>query len=223
MVNDHPTSLSEAIDTVSEALFLERPISDELRIDTITLLINRQIHTGTNNGFFLPLSSEPDLPYRLFSGEQLHTKLARRHIQLIEATRLLSLLTQGGHSAARSIKLAESRMDTMCYSKFCASGECKAISVAYLRYLASSAPKSAVDRLSFFLASLASHRDGKGAWRGFPYFYTLLTLSEMDRSMSNNELQYALGSFEKRLARSHSAEPFTRRRQLILNRILSWS
>jgi hypothetical protein len=223
MISSPPTSLTRTIDAVSEAIFLGQPIPDDLRVDILALLIYRQIQTGSNSGFFHPLTPESGFPSRLFTGEQLHTQLARRHIQLIEAARLLRLLSRDDLSAANPIKLAELRMDTMCYSKFCATGECKSISIAYMRYLATCAQNDEPDRLSHFLAHLAAHRDGKGAWRGFPYFYTLLALTEIASSISGDEIQYAVGSFENRLARFHSIEAYTMRRQSILLKTLTRS
>jgi hypothetical protein len=92
MLTSHPASLTEALETISEALFFEQPIPVELRQDVIALLVSRQVQVGPDSGFFIPFNTESGPPSRLFSGEQLHTEFARRHIQLIETARILQRL-----------------------------------------------------------------------------------------------------------------------------------
>jgi hypothetical protein len=223
MLTSHPASLTEALETISEALFFEQPIPVELRQDVIALLVSRQVQVGPDCGFFIHFNTESGPPSRLFSGEQLHTEFARRHIQLIETARILQRLAHADPPVAGAIERAESRMEAMCYSKFCATGECKTISVAYMRYLASCDQNGNTGRLSAFLANLVAHHDGKGAWKGFPYFYTLLLLIEATSPMADEEIQYAAASLEKRLPRFHATQPYSRRRQIIIHKILSRS
>ena len=86
-----------------------------------------------NAGFFLPLTAESEVKFKLFSGEPLKTSLAQNHLPMIEAVRILKLLGSQGHASTQAIHLANQRMEKMCYSSFCAKGECKALTIAYLR------------------------------------------------------------------------------------------
>jgi hypothetical protein len=92
-----------------------------------------------------------------------------------------------------------------------------------MRYLASCDQNGNTGRLSAFLANLVAHHDGKVAWKGFPYFYTLLLLIEATSPMADEEIQYAAASLEKRLPRFHATQPYSRRRQIIIHKILSRS
>ncbi len=218
-----PTSLAATLDSAADALFYQKPIPAGLRKDLATLLINRQVQSGSNSGFFIPFTAESATESRLFSGEQLNTEFARRHIQLIEAARVLKLLAMDITAAARSIQIADRRMNTMCYSKFCSKGECKSVTIAYMRYLTSSGISDSASRIKPFLTSLVSHRDGKGKWKGFPYFYTLLMLSEVDDPLATQELQYAVSAFPKQPGLLLSTDPISRRRQAILTHAFSRS
>jgi hypothetical protein len=151
----------------------------------------------------------------------LHTDFAYRHIQLIESARLLILLQVDTLPVHRSISLAEQRMATSCYSKFCAKGECKAITIAYMRYLKYSALQSSETQQKHFLASLAGFRDGKGRWNGFPNYYTILMLSELDDPLAIEELKYAAPNCETLLKHLEPSDHFSKRRHLILTNVLS--
>jgi hypothetical protein len=104
----------------------------------------------------------------------------------------------------------------MCYSQFCSKGECKSLTIAYMRYLTSSDLVDAPTRLSSFLTKLVIHRDGKGKWNGFPYYYTLLMLTEVDDPLAGDELKYAAPFSQTRPGLLSSVDPISRRRQVIL-------
>lgn len=223
MIIVHPTSLTTTLDSAAEALFHQNPIPIDLRKDIATLLIHRQSQTGPNSGFFIPFTAESATHFRLFSGEQLTTEFARQHIQLIEAARILKLLGLDLSAVTKSIQIAEHRMDTMCYSKFCSKGECKSVTIAFMRFLNSADSEDPATRLNSFLTKLGSYRDGKGKWNGFPYYFTLLMLSEIDEPLAIQELQYAAPSFQKLSNLLTSADPISTRRQAILNQAFSRS
>ena len=223
MIIVRPTSLTATLDSTAEAFFYQKPIPATLRKDIAAMLISRQIQSGSNSGFFIPFTAESGTESRLFSGEQLHTEFARRHSQLIEAARVLKLLALDIDAVAQSIHIADQRMNTMCYSKFCSKGECKSLTIAYMRYLALSNEKDSENRINPFLTELVRHRDGKGKWSGFPFYYTLLMLSEVDDPLAAQELQYAAPLCEKQDGQNMSADPISRRRQAILTQALSRS
>jgi hypothetical protein len=216
-----PISLANTLDSAADAFFYQKPIPAAHRQETASLLVSRQIHSGSNSGFFIPFTAESEARSMLFSGEQILTEFARRHIQLIESARILELLGVNNDTVAQSIRVADQRMSTSCYSKFCPKGECKCLTIAYIRYLASCNGKDSITRLNSLLSKLASHRDGKGRWGGFPYFYTLLMLSEVDDPLATQELQYAAPLCEKQLGQIRSVDPISIRRQAIITKALS--
>jgi hypothetical protein len=223
MIIIRPTSLAATLDSAAEALLYQKPIPDDLRNEISMLLISRQIQSGSSSGFFIPLEAESTTQTRLFSGEPLRTEFASRHIQLIEATRILKLLAMDQAMVAKSILIAEHRMNAMCYSKFCSKGECKSLTIAYIRYLASSDGKDSSTQMGSFLTKLVDYRDGKGKWNGFPYYYTLLMLTEVDNPLAIHELQYAAPLFYKQSGSMSSSDPISTRRQAILTQAFSRS
>jgi len=67
------------------------------------------------------------------------------------------------------------------------------------------------------------YRDGKGKWDGFPFFYTLLLLTEADDPLATQELTYAAPVCEKQLTQNWHSDPISMRRQEILSRALARS
>jgi hypothetical protein len=217
----YPTSLTATIESASESFLYQQPMNRVQSEEIISLLVGRQVPSGKNAAFFLPFASEIETQPRLFTGEPLRTDFAYRHIQLIEAARLLVLLSIENGAVQHSISRAEQRMHASCYSKFCAKGECKAISVAYMRYLACFVHIDTDLKLSHFLENLGSFRDGKGKWRGFPFFYTLLMLTELDNAVASQELEYAVPACKRWSHQVDAPDHFSKRRQLIINNVLS--
>jgi len=216
-----PISLAGTLDLAAEAFFYHKPIPATHRQETASMLVSRQIHSGSNSGFFIPFTAETEVESRLFSGERLITEFARSHIQLIESARVLKLLIVDNDAVTQSVRIADQRMSTYCYSQFCPKGECKSLTIAYMRYLTSCDVKDAITRLNSLLSKLTSYRDGKGKWSGFPYYYTLLMLSELQDPLANQELQYAAPLCEKQLGQIGSTDPISIRRQAILTKALS--
>jgi hypothetical protein len=67
---------------------------------------------------------------------------------------------------------------------------------------------------------LRKHRDGKGGWRRFPFYYTLLALTEMNPEIARDELKYAAGVCEQRLKRKPRDDKYARRRHEVMRRAL---
>ncbi|OGO66506.1 MAG: hypothetical protein A2030_01380 [Chloroflexi bacterium RBG_19FT_COMBO_50_10] len=216
MIIIRPTSLAATLDTSAEAFFYHNPIPAAQREEIASMIISRQSLSGMNAGFFIPFTAESETRVRLFSGEYLSTDFARAHIHLIEAIRILKLLCLDSHAVSQSILTADRRMEKMCYSKFCAKGECKALTVAYLRYLVLDSSGNVDESIKYFLTNLAGHRDGKGKWSGFPFYFILLMLSELDNPLATQELQYAVPACEKQQAHTLPADPIAKRRQAII-------
>ena len=74
--------------------------------------------------------------------------------------------------------------------------------------------------LDHLLSALPKHRDGQGAWRRFPFFYTLLALSELDHPKVREELRYARGACEEKLTRLKPGDDVAMRRIAVIGRVL---
>ncbi len=223
MIIVHPTSLSDTLDSAEEAFFFHRSIVPSLCEGLAALIISRQIMTGSNSGVFIPFASKSRTQIRLFTGETLRTEFACRHVQLIEATRVLSLLALENPAVARSISLSNRRMSSMCYSQFCPKGECRSLTLVYMRFLASLNTGEASEHLSELLSHLEGYRDGKGKWHGFPYYYTILMLSETNDPKSANELQYTAPLLARLSGQKSPNDRYSIRCQSIFHNVLARS
>jgi len=219
----HPTSLIASLDLLAEAYFYQQPISKTQRQELAALIVSRQSQAGTNAGYFIPFTAESERQPNLFSGERLRTAFAKRQIQLIEAARTLKLLGVEDHAVAQALYAASQRMESMCYARFCAKGECKHLTVGFMRYLALDGSGDPEPRLDGFLTQLSAYRDGKGKWGGFPFYYTLLMLSEIRLPQAQAELQYSLPACERYLKHDWDSDPFSKRQHAILEKVLTRS
>ncbi len=70
------------------------------------------------------------------------------------------------------------------------------------------------------LPVLPLHRDAKGAWHRFPFFFTLLALIEMSHPAALDELRYALPECEKKLERLRPKDVYSERKFAVLERVL---
>jgi hypothetical protein len=223
MIIIHPANLSATLDATADAFFNQRPISPEIRQEIASLIISRQCQSGKDNLAFLPFAAESENPLRLYTGEELKTDFARSHILLIESTRILTLLELDNHAVAQSIQAATKHMARMCYSRFCTKGECKVLTIEYMRLLALDRTSETEEQISNHLARLSAERDGKGRWGGFPFYFTLLMLLDFYHPQAIQELQYSAPECRKIQSQNWPSNPFSTRRQAILEKVLVWS
>ncbi|HEY93661.1 MAG TPA: hypothetical protein G4O15_01825 [Dehalococcoidia bacterium] len=75
-------------------------------------------------------------------------------------------------------------------------------------------------RLIEGLKALKQRRDGSGRWRSFPFYYTLLSLSEIDIPQALNEMKYTANVCERYLKHSLTDDIINRRRRTLVKRVL---
>jgi hypothetical protein len=71
------------------------------------------------------------------------------------------------------------------------------------------------------LRYLKEHRDGKRRWHRFPFYYTLLALSEMDGEEVALEIEYAAPVLERMLRRRSRGGKYEKRRRAVAERLLA--
>jgi hypothetical protein len=64
-------------------------------------------------------------------------------------------------------------------------------------------------------------RDGEQRWRRFPFWYTVLALSEMDAAEARWELKYAAPALERAATRAVPSAVYGRRRHDLAVRTLN--
>ena len=68
---------------------------------------------------------------------------------------------------------------------------------------------------------LASCRAGGNRWSRFPFFYTLLALTEMEGPEARKELRWAAPAAERSLKALRGSGRYLRRRRAVLERTLA--
>jgi hypothetical protein len=72
------------------------------------------------------------------------------------------------------------------------------------------------------MSVLREHRDGKGRWSGYPFYYVLLVLLELDTVSADTELEYAMHACQRALKLNKGRNHIELRRRSILRNIQEW-
>lgn len=210
----------EVLDDINKFYFFEQNLPEELD-SIISYILDRQINESFKIGSFALSTRDYQLGKWLFTGERLVTNLAIRNIASIDATRILILSANYSNEVIEKIELAKEWMEKSCFSKFCTTGECKHSSTAYARYLAIKHREQNNKKLSDFVKILSKFRNNNSKWFGFPFYFTLLALLEIDTKDSLKELQFASPACEKNLKILSNSNPkYQERRLEIIKRVL---
>lgn len=218
-------SLAATLDAVNEAFFYGRRLSQLEREEAAQWIAARQGKPGSYADMFAPTAADMKRNLVLFSGERVVAGGGARHILGEEACRALILLDVA-HAEVRDALAQASRgmMGRLVKARdelgmYC----CGRCSVALWRHLAVGglAEADPERRLRGGIKVLKSHRDGDGRWRRFPFYYTLLALSEIDLPTATAEMRYAAPSCERYLRRPAARDKHVQRRRDLAARILA--
>ncbi|HEY3377180.1 MAG TPA: hypothetical protein VGL77_06750 [Armatimonadota bacterium] len=217
-----PTSLAATLDAVNEAVFYGREIAPADREDTARWIAARQGQPGAYRGLFAPTAQDYASGVRLFTGERLHSRASTGHILGEEACQALYRLAVPAADVHAALNRATEIVTTFRHSDGDTGYYCCGIcTAAYWRHLAVSTLPDAESRLASGLRRLASLHDGKGRWQTFPFYYTLLALTEIDLPAVRTELRYAAPTCERLIRRSAAGDMYTTRRYDVLQRALA--
>jgi hypothetical protein len=76
------------------------------------------------------------------------------------------------------------------------------------------------ERLTGGVRVLEEHRDGRGRWRRFPFYYTLLALLEGGVKAAVPEMRYAAPGLDRLLKRPARRDKYSVRRRALAERVL---
>ena len=218
-------SLAATLDTVNEAFFFGRPLSTSDREETAKWIARRQGELGSYANMFAPTESDYREGVRLFTGERIRSGAATGHILGEEACRALILLgvslgevrdalDRAGHGMMERLRRSEASGTTP--GTYC----CGTCTCSLWRHLAVGGLENGERRLAAGMKALRAHREGNGKWRRFPFYYTLLALSEIDLPAAIEEMRYASAVCERYLRRRSGSKKIGERRRLLAERIL---
>jgi hypothetical protein len=221
------TSLSQTVDAINASLFEGRPLAAADRRQTARWIAARQGMPGCYGGTFAGFPSERSKGVVLFTGERI-TSASARHILGEETSRALRKLSVRDSNVTRALAAADEGLQR-CLARaaedprhtnpglFCC-GKC---SVGLWRNLLGGGLDRQDERLQQGAAHLRSMRDGDQQWRTFPFWYTVLALSEMDSAEAKAELKYAAPALERAASRAVPSALYARRRHELAVRTLN--
>jgi hypothetical protein len=217
----HDRSLSETVDAVNEAVFFGHAITAQDRREVARWIAARQGAPGAYGQLFAGFPSESASGIRLFTGERV-TSASARHILGEESCRALLLLKSNDATATAAlnratdwiidrVEKAASYAPRNNAGAFCC-GKC---TVGLWRNILAGGLDRRDQRLRLGLAKLHSMRDGKGEWRAFPFWYTVLALTDMDLGEARGELRYAAARIRAEAKRAAGSSPCAKRRNAL--------
>ena len=210
----HRSNLTTTLDLINQAFFYGQPLSVAHREAFAEQIVSQQ--SGSSQ-----VAETAVIDLSLFSGERLQTRFAARHILQEEAARALVLLDARTLDTHKALDQMNARLLKTCFAQSCVKGECAHAMIGLMRYLAAGRLDDRETRLNAHLKTLSQHRDGKGQWEHFPFYYTLLALTEINLPQAIEEMRYAAPTCEKQLRRISTEDQVSQRRRAILQRVLS--
>jgi len=222
----HSASLSQTVDAVSASIFEQRTIAAAERKRAAQWLAARQGLPGAYADMFAGFPAERKNGIVVFTGERF-TSASARHILGEEASRALRLLRVSDSAAKAALGRASDGM--MRCLEHAATGArnnpgrycCSKCTVGLWRNLLAAGLDRQEERLSRGVTHLRTMRDGKGRWRRFPFWYTVLALAEMDAKEASNELRYAAPLLARAARRAPAPTTHARRRHELARRALA--
>lgn len=223
----HPESLSETIDAVTGVIAADSTISAGERKAVARWIASRQGLPGAYANTYAGFERERQRGIRLFTGERVGSASAR-HILGEEACRVIRQLNVRDTVVQQSLDLATAGL-MQCLSRAATDPRntnpgvycCGKCTVGLWRHLAVGGLDRQEERLKKGIKSLRPRRDGKGGWRAFPFWYTVLLLSEIDIPSARAELRYAAPALKRAAAARSAATQYADRRRLIARRALA--
>jgi hypothetical protein len=218
-------SLGKTVDSVNEALFFKKAISAEEKKAVSAWIAERQGLKLSYARMFAPPEYDMKHGIRVFTGERITSGAALRHVLGEETCRIMLRLGVRNPRVQEALeraekgmikRLEESRQSFYRRGIYC----CGTCTASVWRHLAAGGLNERTRRIAVGMKALKGHRDGEGRWLRFPFYYTLLALTEIDSSEAKKEKQYAARILERFLKRRKEASKFDNRRRIVAERIL---
>jgi hypothetical protein len=220
------SSLSRTVDGINAVQFEGRTLAAAERRQAARWIAARQGLSGSYGGTFAGFPSERSRGIVLFTGERI-AHASARHILGEEASRALRRLRVRDANVTRALEAADDGL-MRCLARAAEDPRntnpglycCGKCSVGLWRNLLAGGLNRQEERLRRGALHLRSMRVGEHRWRKFPFWYTVLALSEMDSAEARTELKYAAPALERAASRAVPAALYARRRHELAVRAL---
>ena len=226
VVTVNTESLVETLDAVNDALFRRRRLTAANRKELAGWIARRRGKPGAYAGMFAPTDQDLRSGVRVYTGELVMSGAAIGHVLGEEACRALILLSVKDNPIREALERATTGMlrrlrQTENVSKVHGMYCCGICTVAYWRNVMVGGLDRNEERLAAGMAALRAHRSKDGRWRRFPFYYTLLALSEMNLRPALDEVRYVAPLLERYVKMRVGDNTFSERRHIISERILA--
>jgi hypothetical protein len=220
------SSLYQTVDNVNEALFYGKKIAKQQAKEVISWISSRLDTEYSYNKSFGVTKKDISQPVYTFTGERLSSPASMRHIMAEEASRVLLKLSKITGTKVPALKRSDILFMRMLNNShesgkpegtFC----CGPCTVGLWRHLEAGGLPEYQKYLPYGLMALHSYRDETGKWGRFPFFYTLLVLSEIEDPQAMKEINYALPECERALKRLRPGSKFSKRKRDLLLRLMN--
>jgi hypothetical protein len=220
----YPESLALTLDALSAALFFQEKLKASEKREAAAWIAGRQGLPGSYAGMFAPTALDFEHGATLLTGERVKSGAGTAHILGQEACRVLRQLGPLPAPSAAALKRADAGITERLHAspefalgRYC----CGTCSVAAWRNAQSGGISGSEAFLRAGVATLSARRDGAGRWRGYPFHYTLLGLSEMQLPEALAELRYCAPVCERIANRKPAPDAaHALRRQELARRVL---
>jgi hypothetical protein len=218
----NPTSLAKTLDALNHAFFFGEKITAVLIREAATWIASRHGKKGAYADMFAPTRSDFASGIRLFTGERMGSNAGIGHILGEEACRALHLLNVKNKQVKEALKEAtagiQERLNSYAYQTgtYC----CGTCTVSVWRHALVGKLRDREMLFAKGIKTLINHRLGDGKWRRFPFYYTLLALSDIDLPDAIREIKYTVPVLERMLRRKASTDKYGVRRRILAERIL---
>jgi hypothetical protein len=220
-------SLSRTVEAINAAHFAGRALAAAERGQAARWIAGRQGLPGAYGGTFAGFPSEHSSGIVLFTGERIASASAR-HILGEEASRALRQLRVRDPNVTRALEAADTGL-MRCLEHAAQDPRkrnpglycCGKCSVGLWRNLLAGGLDRHEERLRRGALHLRSMRDAEHQWRKFPFWYTVLALSEMDNAEARKELKYVAPALERAASRAVPSGVYARRRRELAIRTLN--
>jgi hypothetical protein len=211
-------SLQETLWRLEEVRQGFRKRSDVHVKEALEWVLSRQGLTGAYCNLFLPTSQDLTQGAQVLTGEHVKTSAATRHILGEEALR--TLIVWNLESSKPVKKATEGFSQIIKRGGKSGSYCCYNCTIAFLRTLAVAKVDARDEILERGLSKIKKTQTSDGRWHGFPFYYTLLFLSEIDSPHAKNELKHAKKAAEGLLKHNRGNDRISLFRSLALRAAL---
>lgn len=213
-------SLYKTLDNLNQRFLNNEQLTLKERTEVAHWISGRQGLKGTYAG--MPAPSEIDFRgIKLFTGEYINSIASIGHILGEESLRALYLLNINDdrtNSVIKGFKSGLYKAIKKQYSlgryaegTFCC-GKCTA---ALWRNLSAEGVKKNKQSLVAGIKYLKSLRDGKGKYKRFPFFYTILALSDINLPEAKAEIEYASDLLRRYVNRKGNDDIYGKRKKAV--------